>query len=113
MCGLRYGSREAVTATEAWVGLIEREAYLASAALAAEKGPFPLFDKEKYLAGETVAVLDDDVRAAIAQHGIRNALLASSVAPTGTKTLVLFADNVLFVGDRAGVQPSPLHPQRA
>src|SRR5271155_2116578 len=50
LCGLRYGSREAVAATEAWVGLIEREAYLASAALAAEKGPFPLFDKEKYLA---------------------------------------------------------------
>ena len=39
MCGLRYGSRDAVTATETWLGLIEREAYLASAALAAEKGP--------------------------------------------------------------------------
>ena len=97
MCGLRYGSREAVTATEAWMGLIEREAYLASAALAAEKGPFPLFDKEKYLAGETVAALDDDVRAAIARHGIRNALL-TSVAPTGT--ISLFADNV-----SSGIEP--------
>ncbi len=97
MCGLRYGSREAVTATEAWLGLIEREAYLASAALAAEKGAFPLFDKDKYLAGETVAVLDDDVRAAIAQHGIRNALL-TSVAPTGT--ISLFADNV-----SSGIEP--------
>ena len=97
MCGLRYGSREAVTATEAWLGLIEREAYLASTALAAEKGPFPLFDKEKYLAGETIAALDDDVRAAIAQHGIRNALL-TSVAPTGT--ISLFADNV-----SSGIEP--------
>ena len=97
MCGLRYGSREAVTATEAWLGLIEREAYLASAALAAEKGPFPLFDKEKYLAGETIAALDDEVRAAIAQHGIRNALL-TSVAPTGT--ISLFADNV-----SSGIEP--------
>jgi ribonucleoside-diphosphate reductase alpha chain len=97
MCGLRYGSREAVTATEAWVGLIEREAYLASTVLAAEKGPFPLFDKEKYLAGETIAALDEDVRAAIAQHGIRNALL-TSVAPTGT--ISLFADNV-----SSGIEP--------
>jgi ribonucleoside-diphosphate reductase alpha chain len=97
MCGLRYGSRDAVTATEAWLGLIEREAYLASTALAAEKGPFPLFDKERYLAGETVAGLDDEVRAAIAQHGIRNALL-TSVAPTGT--ISLFADNV-----SSGIEP--------
>jgi ribonucleoside-diphosphate reductase alpha chain len=97
MCGLRYGSREAVAATEAWLGLIEREAYLASTALAAEKGPFPLFDKEKYLAGETIAALDDDVKAAIAEHGIRNALL-TSVAPTGT--ISLLADNV-----SSGIEP--------
>ena len=97
MCGLRYGSAEAVAATEAWLGVIEREAYLASAALGAEKGPFPLFDKEKYLAGETIAALDDDVRDAIAKHGIRNALL-TSVAPTGT--ISLFADNV-----SSGIEP--------
>ena len=69
----------------------EREAYLASAELAAEKGAFPLFDRDQYLAGETVAGLDADVRDAIAAHGIRNALL-TSVAPTGT--ISLFADNV-------------------
>jgi ribonucleoside-diphosphate reductase alpha chain len=97
MCGLRYGSREAVTATEAWLGLIEREAYLASSALAAEKGPFPLFDRDKYLVGETIAALDDEVKAAIAKHGIRNALL-TSVAPTGT--ISLFADNV-----SSGIEP--------
>ena len=38
-----------------------------------------------------MAALDDDVRAAIAAHGIRNALL-TSIAPTGT--ISLFADNV-------------------
>src|SRR5436853_5568335 len=91
MCGLRYGSSDAVTATEAWLGTIQRAAYLASAGRAAEKGPFPLFDRDQYLAGETVAGLDADIRAAIAKHGIRNALL-TSVAPTGT--ISLFADNV-------------------
>ena len=97
LCGLRYGSKEAVAATEAWLGLIQRQAYLASAALAAEKGPFPLYDKDKYLAGETIAALDDDVKAAIAQNGIRNALL-TSVAPTGT--ISLLADNV-----SSGIEP--------
>jgi len=91
LCGARYGSAEAVALTERWMKAIQRSAYLASAELAAEKGAFPLFDREKYLAGETVAALDEDVRAAIARHGIRNALL-TSVAPTGT--ISLFADNV-------------------
>jgi ribonucleoside-diphosphate reductase alpha chain len=91
MCGLRYGASDAIAATEEWLGAVQRAAYLASTALAAEKGSFPLFDRDKYLAGETVAGLDPEVRAAIARHGIRNALL-TSVAPTGT--ISLFADNV-------------------
>jgi ribonucleoside-diphosphate reductase alpha chain len=97
MCGLRYGSTAAVAATESWLAAIQREAYLASTALAEEKGPFPLFDRDRYLAGETVAGLDEEVRARIAQNGIRNALL-TSVAPTGT--ISLFADNV-----SSGIEP--------
>jgi len=91
MCGARYGSTEAVALTEMWLKTIERAAYLTSVSLAKEKGSFPLFDAEAYLAAGKVATLDDDVRAAIAEHGIRNALL-TSVAPTGT--ISLFADNV-------------------
>jgi ribonucleoside-diphosphate reductase alpha chain len=91
MCGARYGGKQAVALTETWMKAIQRAAYLASAELAAEKGPFPLFDKEKYLAGPTIAALDEDIRAAIAAHGMRNALL-TSVAPTGT--ISIFADNV-------------------
>ncbi len=91
MCRTRYGSAAAVELTETWMRRIQRAAYLASAALAAEKGAFPLFDADKYLAGATIAGLDEDVKAAIREHGIRNALL-TSVAPTGT--ISLFADNV-------------------
>ena len=91
LCGVRYGSARAVALTEIWMKAIERAAYLASVALAEEKGPFPLFDEEPYLAGETVAALDAEVKAAITAHGIRNALL-TSVAPTGT--ISIFADNV-------------------
>src|SRR5579863_5710788 len=81
MCGLRYGSSDAVAATEAWLGTIQRAAYLASTALAAEKGAFPLFDRDQYLKGETVAELDPEIRTAIEKHGIRNALL-TAVATT-------------------------------
>lgn len=91
MCGARYGSAEAVRLTESWLSAIQRAAYLSSVEIAKEKGAFPLFDAEKYLAGEHIKTLDDDVRHAIAEHGIRNALL-TSVAPTGT--ISLFADNV-------------------
>jgi ribonucleoside-diphosphate reductase alpha chain len=97
LCGLRYGSAAAVAASEEWLGVIEREAYLASTALAAEKGPFPLFDRDRYLEGETVGALDRELREAITRHGIRNALL-TSVAPTGT--ISLFADNV-----SSGIEP--------
>ena len=91
LCRTRYGSEEAVALTRGWMKRIRRAAYLASTELAREKGAFPLFDRGKFLAGETVQALDEDVREAIARHGIRNALL-TSIAPTGT--ISLLADNV-------------------
>jgi len=97
LCGVRYGSERAVKLTGQWMGAIERHAYLASAALSAEKGAFPLYEEEPYLAGAHVRGLDDDVREAIRAHGIRNALL-TSIAPTGT--ISLFADNVT-----SGIEP--------
>src|SRR5690606_14200719 len=97
MCGIRYGSDEAIALTRDWMAKIQRAAYLASTDLAEEKESFPLFDREKYLAGETVRALPEDVRAAIAEKGIRNALL-TSVAPTGT--ISLLADNI-----SSGIEP--------
>ena len=97
MCGLKYGSDAAARQAGNWMKAIERAAYLVSAKLAEEKGAFPLFDKEAYLARPHIQGLDDDVRGAIAQHGIRNALL-TSIAPTGT--ISLFAGNV-----SSGIEP--------
>ncbi len=101
MTGLRYGSTEAAEQAGAWAKMIERAAYLASTQLAQEKGAFALFDRDAYLAGETIRALDVDVREAIGQYGIRNALL-TSVAPTGTISLV--ADNV-----SSGIEPVFAH----
>ncbi|MCA0871540.1 adenosylcobalamin-dependent ribonucleoside-diphosphate reductase [Seohaeicola saemankumensis] len=97
MLGLRYGSDEAARQTERWLHAIARAAYLASVDLAKEKGAFPLFDAEKYLASGTMRAMDEDVREAIRAHGIRNALL-TSIAPTGT--ISLYAGNV-----SSGIEP--------
>ncbi|MCV6823661.1 MULTISPECIES: adenosylcobalamin-dependent ribonucleoside-diphosphate reductase [Halocynthiibacter] len=97
MVGLKYGTEEAAEQTEAWMKSIARAAYLASVELAKEKGPFPLFDADKYLASGTMQAMDEDVREAIRTHGIRNALL-TSIAPTGT--ISLYAGNV-----SSGIEP--------
>lgn len=89
--GFPYGS-EAFLEFEAVVGrTIMNETYRASALLSKERGSFPLYDKEKYLAGEFVKGLDPEVLELIALHGIRNSHL-TSIAPTGT--ISMSADNV-------------------
>jgi len=97
MTGLEYGTDEAAAKTEEWMKAIARASYLASVELAKEKGAFPLFDAEPYLTSGNMRQMDDDVRDAIREHGIRNALL-TSVAPTGT--ISLYAGNV-----SSGIEP--------
>ena len=97
MLGLEYGSDAAARQTDRWLHAIARAAYLASVDLAKEKGAFPLFDAEAYLASGNMMNMDEDVRDAIREHGIRNALL-TSIAPTGT--ISLYAGNV-----SSGIEP--------
>ncbi len=97
LCGARYGSARAVQLTERWLGCLRDAAYRASVALAREKGAFPLYERDAFLAGETVSELDDELRDAIAADGMRNGLV-TSIAPTGT--ISLLADNV-----SSGIEP--------
>jgi ribonucleoside-diphosphate reductase alpha chain len=97
MVGLRYGSDAAVAQLDAWMREIARAAYLASVDLAREKGAFPLFEAEGFLASANMQNMDEDLREAIRTHGIRNALL-TSIAPTGT--ISLYAGNV-----SSGIEP--------
>ncbi len=96
-CGVRYGSDAAQRLARRWMALIERAAYAASADLADEKGAFPLFEAQPFLASPNVTRLPVDVRARIARSGIRNGCL-TSIAPTGT--ISLLAGNV-----SSGVEP--------
>jgi ribonucleoside-diphosphate reductase alpha chain len=96
-CKLKYGSTESLALIRTWLTALSHAAYRASAQLAREKGPFPLFDKDPYLARPHIQALPQDIRDAIAAHGIRNSLL-TSIAPTGT--ISLFAGNV-----SSGIEP--------
>lgn len=97
MLGARYGSVEAQRLAKRWMSLIEGSAARASAALAAEKGAFPLFEAAPFLAAPNIARLDADIRASIARTGMRNGCL-TSIAPTGT--ISLLAGNV-----SSGIEP--------
>ncbi len=93
MLGLRYTNKEArVMASR--IAEAKRDAcYLASIALAKEKGSFPLFNADGYLAGCNFASrLPDPIKELIREYGIRNSHLLS-IAPTGTISLA-FCDNV-------------------
>src|SRR5690606_4663036 len=62
MLGVRYGEAESLRLTEAWLGTLRIAAYRASVDLATEKGAFPLFDRDRYLAAPNVASLPADLR---------------------------------------------------
>ena len=92
MLGLRYDEEAGRAAARDAVRIIRDHAYAASAALAAERGPFPLYRPQDYLGADRVgAELPAAVRRAIGRHGLRNSHLLS-FAPTGSVSLA-FGDN--------------------
>ena len=97
MCGYSYGTWEAAEAAGRWMAAIEHAAYEASIGLAKERGAFPLFDAHRFGTSGHAAGLDEELRAAIAKHGLRNGLL-TSIAPTGTISLI--AGNI-----SSGIEP--------
>ena len=97
LVGITYGSDEAVEWTDKIMKSISVAAYGASIELSKEKGSFPLFDADKYLATSNMKGMPRHIRMSIKEHGIRNALL-TSIAPTGT--ISLYAGNV-----SSGIEP--------
>jgi len=92
MLRLRYDRAEGREMAVRIARHLRDAAYRASVVLAREKGAFPKFDADGYLAPGTFASrLPADIQALIRQHGIRNSHLLS-IAPTGTVSLA-FADN--------------------
>ncbi|MCE1193279.1 MAG: adenosylcobalamin-dependent ribonucleoside-diphosphate reductase [Acidovorax sp.] len=92
MLCLRYDLPEGRAMAARIAEYMRDAAYAASVELAREKGAFPKFNADGYLAKGTFASrLPEALQAAIREHGIRNSHLLS-IAPTGTVSLA-FADN--------------------
>src|SRR6266550_1011867 len=92
MLRLKYDTDEARQMAARISESMRDHAYRASVELAKERGPFPLFNADLYLAGGNFASrLPASIKAQIKKSGIRNSHLLS-IAPTGTISLA-FADN--------------------
>lgn len=95
--GHEYASPGFLVRMGAIFGGLKNACYRASAALAKEKGSFPLFETEQFLEGRFASTLTDETRNAIESLGLRNSHLLS-IAPTGTISTA--ADNV-----SSGIEP--------
>lgn len=93
---VRYGSDESLPVIERIYQTIRDSAYDMSCDIAAEKGAFAHFDREKYLQGKFIQRLPEAIRSKIAEHGIRNAVILTQ-APTGTTSLL--------AGVSSGIEP--------
>lgn len=96
--GIRYGSKDAVQITRSVMAEIRDSAYSASVELAKERGPFLLYDRDKYIEGTFIKTLPEDIKKAIFNHGIRNGVLLT-IAPTGTTSI--YYDNI-----SSGLEPT-------
>ena len=92
MLRLKYDTDEARQMAARIAESLRDHAYRASIELAKERGAFPLFNADLYLAGGNFASrLPANLKQQIEKSGIRNSHLLS-IAPTGTISLA-FADN--------------------
>ena len=101
MAHVKYGSKKALEMTEELMKFFTNEAYKASALLAGEKGSFPIYDPEKYVAGQFIKQLDRGTVKLIKEHGIRNSHV-TSIQPTGNSSC--FANIV-----SGGLEPLFMH----
>lgn len=91
MLNKHYGSEDARSIAENIMKEICHAAYRSSVELSKDRGAFPDFNAESYLATPFIQALPDSIRNKIREYGIRNSHLLS-IAPTGS--ISLLAGNV-------------------
>ncbi|MDO9466135.1 MAG: adenosylcobalamin-dependent ribonucleoside-diphosphate reductase [Thiobacillus sp.] len=87
LLGHRYDSEDARQLAAQAMQTLRDAAYRASVELAHEKGVFPAFARDAFLASGFARRLPDDIREAIAANGLRNSHLLA-IAPAGTISLL-------------------------
>ncbi|WP_201318970.1 adenosylcobalamin-dependent ribonucleoside-diphosphate reductase [Paenibacillus sp. EPM92] len=97
--GIRYGSPESLQFLDKIYGFMAREAYLASADIAEEKGSFTQFEADKFLQSgfmKSMTSVYPEVGAAVKKKGMRNVTVITQ-APTGSTGTM--------VGTSTGIEP--------
>jgi ribonucleoside-diphosphate reductase alpha chain len=96
MLRIRYDTAEGLQLADKLFEFVKNVAYDESTEISKEKGPFPLFDKNKHLSMEFVRLLNDDIRQKIAKNGLRNVALLT-IAPVGSGSVL--------AGTSSGIEP--------
>ena len=97
MLGLDYGKQSSRDTAADIIKTICYSAYSTSINLAEEKGIFPYFKQDEFLAGGFIRKLPKDIKSKIKKYGIRNSHLIT-IAPTGTTSIL--ANNI-----SSGIEP--------
>ena len=106
--GLSYDSDEGIDCIEEVMRFITNAAFSASAMLAKEKGPSPIFNLKGYKECPFYQeALNDETKSSIIKNGLRN-IAIMSIAPTGSiSNIVLGYENngKNYIGVSGGVEP--------
>ncbi len=97
LLGLHYADEASLKLASEVMQSLCHTAYRTSIELAREKGVFPKFEKSKFIQGEFIKSLPEDIKTGISKTGIRNSHLLA-IAPAGT--ISLLANNV-----SSGIEP--------
>lgn len=103
--GIKYSSDEGVAFVEKVYEILRNHSYWTSAQIAAEKGSFSKYDKDKFLSMPFVKSLPSKIRDEIREKGMRNVCL-NTQAPTGTTSII--------AGVSSGIEPifAPLYERK-
>ncbi len=106
--GIGYDSEEGIATMDKVASFIANVSYQASAQLAAEKGPIPIWNYDVYAQNPFFQeVLDEETQEMIKKYGLRNVAVLS-IAPTGTISNVILGykdGNKNYVGVSGGIEP--------
>jgi ribonucleoside-diphosphate reductase alpha chain len=106
--GMGYDSGDALATLEKTMSFIANRSYMYSSQIAKEKGPFNLFDYEKYSKNPFFSeALSKETRESVRKNGLRNAGVLS-IAPTGTISNISVGyvlNNKRYLGVSSGIEP--------
>lgn len=93
---IKYDSEEAIAFADALFDRMKETAYDESTEIAKEKGPFPLFEREKHLSMQFVRELNAALQEKIKANGLRNVAILT-IPPVGSGSVL--------AGTSSGIEP--------